>query len=213
MNEKQQKIASVIDLAPVIPVLIINDLDHAAPLAGALTAGGLKAIEVTLRTPVALDAVRAIADEVNGCVPGVGTVLTGDDLRASRDAGARFAVSPGAGPALLDADDDSDLPLLPGAASASEAMTLLERGYAFQKFFPAEAAGGAGYLKSLASPLPRITFCPTGGIDLEKAKSYLSLPNVRCVGGSWVAPARLVATGDWKGIETLAREAAALRTN
>ena len=210
MINKQNFISDLIDLAPVVPVLIISEIEHAVPLARALVAGGLKAIEVTLRTPIALEAIRAIAGEVEGCVPGVGTVLNANDLRNSEKAGAQFAVSPGAGPMLLDAADDSALPLLPGAASASEAMTFLERGYRFQKFFPAEAAGGAGYLKSLASPLPAITFCPTGGIDLKKAEQYLALPNVKCVGGSWVAPADKVLAGDWDGIESLSRGASSL---
>ena len=164
-----------------------------------------------MRTPVALDAVRAIADNVDDCVVGVGTVLSANDLRAAARVGARFAVSPGSGPLLLDAADDSTVPLLPGAATATEAMTLLERGYQYQKFFPAESAGGAGFLKSLSSPLPSITFCPTGGIDQEKAEHYLALRNVRCVGGSWIAPADMVAAGHWDRITELAHTACDLR--
>lgn len=196
-------------LAPVIPVLVIDDLAHARPLAEALVAGGLPALEVTLRTPVALDAIRAMAG-VPGGVVGAGTLLTHEDVRAAKAAGARFGVSPGATDRLLDACEAEDLPLLPGAATATEAMRLLERGYTTQKFFPAEASGGAPALKSFASPLPRITFCPTGGVDLGKAPDYLSSPNCLCVGGSWVAPRDAMNAGDWARIEALAREAAGL---
>ncbi|OHC76048.1 MAG: keto-deoxy-phosphogluconate aldolase [Rhodospirillales bacterium RIFCSPLOWO2_12_FULL_58_28] len=211
MNHKQDVLEIILRLAPVIPVLIVHDPKTAAPLARALVAGGLKAIEVTLRTAGALDAVRAIAEEVEGAVPGVGTVLDAEQLAAAEKAGARFAVSPGSSPKLLDAADDYALPLLPGAATASEAMALLERGYRLQKFFPAEAIGGVACLKLLASPLPRILFCPTGGITAVKAKDYLALDNVICVGGSWVAPAEAVGAGDWPAVEALARNAAALR--
>lgn len=204
-----QKALDICKFAPVIPVLVIDEVSHAKPLAEALVAGGLPALEVTLRTPVALDAIRAMAD-VPGGVMGAGTLLTPDDVKRAKDAGATFGVSPGATDRLLQACEDADLPLLPGAASASEAMALLERGYTTQKFFPAEPAGGAGFLKSLASPLPQITFCPTGGINLEKARDYLALPNCLCVGGSWVAPKAPMAEGDWGAIETLAKEAAAL---
>ncbi|MGH1451702.1 MAG: bifunctional 4-hydroxy-2-oxoglutarate aldolase/2-dehydro-3-deoxy-phosphogluconate aldolase [Paracoccaceae bacterium] len=195
--------------APVVPVLVVKDAATAAPLARALVAGGLPALEVTLRTPAALDVIREMATVAGGIV-GAGTLLTPDDVKAAKEAGATFGVSPGATDRVLDAAEDMDLPLLPGAATASEAMRLLERGYSVQKFFPAEAAGGANLLKSLSSPLPQIRFCPTGGVSLKNARDYLSLPNVLCVGGSWVAPATMVDSGDWGGITKLASEAAAL---
>ncbi|HEY4093059.1 MAG TPA: bifunctional 4-hydroxy-2-oxoglutarate aldolase/2-dehydro-3-deoxy-phosphogluconate aldolase [Luteibacter sp.] len=208
---KQAKVASTLALAPVVPVVIIEDASKAVGMARALVAGGIPAIEVTLRTPAALDAVRAIAAEVEGAFIGVGTVLTAKDLEHALKAGAKFAVSPGSSPRLLDAADDSELPLLPGAATSSEAMELLERGYRFQKFFPAVPAGGAKLIGAWASPLPQITFCPTGGISLANANEFLSLPNVACVGGSWLTPAALLAAGDYAAIETLAREAAQLK--
>lgn len=211
IETKQQHVEATMRLAPVIPVVIIEDAKHAVPMARALVAGGIPAIEVTLRTPAALDAIRAIAQEVEGAVVGVGTVLTANDLLAAERAGARFAVSPGMSPRLLAAADDSTLPLLPGIATASEAMALLERGYRHLKFFPAVPAGGAKLLGAWASPLPQIRFCPTGGIALSTAKDFLSLPNVLCVGGSWLTPADKLKAGDWAAIEQLAREAAALR--
>jgi 2-dehydro-3-deoxyphosphogluconate aldolase/(4S)-4-hydroxy-2-oxoglutarate aldolase len=203
-------LASILAAAPVVPVLIVEDWKSAVPLARALVAGGLPAIEITLRTPAALKAIRAVAADVEGAIPGAGTVLSRAQLEEAAEAGARFAVSPGASPGLLAAAAGSDLPLLPGAATASEAMALLELGYSLQKFFPAEAAGGPAVLKALASPLPGVRFCPTGGIDARNARTYLSLPNVVCVGGSWVAPKEAVEQGDWDRIEALAREAAAL---
>ncbi|WP_298566656.1 bifunctional 4-hydroxy-2-oxoglutarate aldolase/2-dehydro-3-deoxy-phosphogluconate aldolase [uncultured Aliiroseovarius sp.] len=196
-------------LAPVIPVLVVDDVAHAAPLAAALVAGGLPALEVTLRTPVALEVIAEMA-RVDGGAVGAGTLLTAKDVENAKKAGATFGVSPGATDRLLDACEANDLPLLPGASSASEAMRLLERGYTVQKFFPAEAAGGAPFLKSLSSPLPQIRFCPTGGVSLSNANDYLSLPNTLCVGGSWVAPGDLVQAGDWAAITALARTAAAL---
>jgi 2-dehydro-3-deoxyphosphogluconate aldolase/(4S)-4-hydroxy-2-oxoglutarate aldolase len=208
---KQQQIAGILALAPVVPVVVVDDAVHAVPMAKALVAGGIRAIEVTLRTLAALDAIRAVAAEVEGAVVGVGTVLDGTQLEAARKAGARFAVSPGASPRLLDAADEHDLPLLPGAATAGEAMTLLERGYRHLKFFPAVPAGGARLLAAWASPLPQIRFCPTGGISLANAPEFLALPNVACVGGSWLTPKDKLETGDWSGIERLAREAASLR--
>nr|WP_199043674.1 bifunctional 4-hydroxy-2-oxoglutarate aldolase/2-dehydro-3-deoxy-phosphogluconate aldolase [Dyella sp. ASV24] len=211
IETKQKQVESTLRLAPVVPVVIIEDARHAVPMARALVAGGIPAIEVTLRTPAALDAIKAIAEEVEGAVVGVGTVLSAKDLRAAHKAGAKFAVSPGVSPGLLDAADDSELPLLPGAATASEVMALLERGYRFLKFFPAVPAGGHKLLGAWASPLPQITFCPTGGISLSSAPEFLSLPNVVCVGGSWLTPADKLRSGDWAGIEALAREAAALR--
>lgn len=196
-------------LAPIIPVITVQDVTHARPLAEALVAGGLPVLEVTLRTPAALEAISAMA-EVPGGVVGAGTLITPDDVRAAKAAGARFGVSPGATNALITACEDENLPLLAGAATASEAMQLLARGYDMLKFFPAEASGGAPALKALGGPLPQITFCPTGGVSLSNAHDYLSLPNVLCAGGSWVAPQDLMEQGDWSGIETLAREAAAL---
>ncbi|MGN6657109.1 MAG: bifunctional 4-hydroxy-2-oxoglutarate aldolase/2-dehydro-3-deoxy-phosphogluconate aldolase [Rhodanobacter sp.] len=211
IEHKQQQVEAVMRLAPVIPVVVIHDVKAALPMARALVAGGIPAIEVTLRTPAALDAIRAIAAEVEGAVVGVGTVLGASDLHAAQDAGARFAVSPGISPRLLDAADDSALPLLPGAATASEAMSLLERGYRHLKFFPAVPAGGHKLLGAWASPLPQLRFCPTGGISLASATDFLALPNVLCVGGSWLTPADKLSAGDWAGIELLAREANELR--
>ncbi|MFN3993916.1 MAG: bifunctional 4-hydroxy-2-oxoglutarate aldolase/2-dehydro-3-deoxy-phosphogluconate aldolase [Tabrizicola flagellatus] len=203
------KAAEICRLAPVVPVLVIEDLDHARPLAEALVAGGLPALEVTLRTPCALDAIRAMA-EVAGGVVGAGTLLTPADVKAAKAAGATFGVSPGATDRIIAACEDEGLPLLPGAATASEIMALLEKGYTVQKFFPAEQAGGVAYLKSIGSPIPQVKFCPTGGISLKIAPDYLGLGNILCVGGSWVAPKEAMARGDWKAITTLAREAAAL---
>lgn len=196
-------------LAPVVPVLVVDDVSTARPLAEALVAGGLPALEVTLRTPAALEAIRAMAD-VPGGVVGAGTLITPADVRAAKDAGARFGVSPGATPALLAACAEADLPLLPGAATATEAMMLLEQGFDMLKFFPAEASGGAPALKAIGAPLPQIDFCPTGGVSPENAMDYLSLPNVVCAGGSWVAPKSAITSGDWAGIEALARAASAL---
>ncbi|MGR3661034.1 MAG: bifunctional 4-hydroxy-2-oxoglutarate aldolase/2-dehydro-3-deoxy-phosphogluconate aldolase [Paracoccaceae bacterium] len=197
-------------LAPVIPVLVIDDASSAANLARALVAGGLPALEVTLRTAAALDAIKAMS-EIPGGVVGAGTLITPADVKAAKAAGAKFGVSPGATDALLQACEDEDLPLLPGGATATEAMRLLERGYTVQKFFPAEASGGTPALKSIGGPLPQISYCPTGGVSLKNANDYLSLSNTLCVGGSWVAPKNLVETADWAGIETLAREASQLK--
>jgi len=190
-------------------VLVIDDLASAADLARALVAGGLPALEVTLRTPQALEAIRAMA-AVPGGVVGAGTLLTPEDVRAARAAGARFGVSPGATDRLLAACEAEGLPLLPGAATATEVMALLEKGYNVQKFFPAEAAGGAPALKAIGAPIPQVRFCPTGGIGPANARDYLALANVMCVGGSWVAPKDLVARGDWPGVVALARAARAL---
>lgn len=208
-QEASRRTEEICRRAPIVPVLVVEDVAHARPLAEALVAGGLPALEVTLRTPAALDVIAEMA-KVPGGVVGAGTLLTPDDVAAAKAAGAQFGVSPGATDALLDAAEAHDLPMLPGAATASEAMRLLERGYTVLKFFPAEAAGGAPFLKSLASPLPQIRFCPTGGVSPANAGDYLGLPNVICAGGSWVAPKPAMAAGDWAGIEALAREAAAL---
>ena len=198
--------------APVIPVIVIDDAAQAAPLARALVAGGLSVLEVTLRTPAALDAIREMA-KVEGGIVGAGTVLNAADIAAAQTAGARFAVSPGATDTLLSDCEAAGLPLLPGAATATEAMRLLERGYTVQKFFPAEASGGAPALKAIGAPLPQITFCPTGGVSPRNAADYLGLPNVACVGGSWVVPKAAIAAGDWAEITRLATEAAALRSS
>lgn len=208
-TEASAKAREICLLAPVVPVLVVDDAGKANDLARALVTGGLPALEVTLRTPAALDAIREMA-KVPGGVVGAGTLLTPADVQAAVDAGAKFGVSPGATERLLDAAEEAGLPMLPGAATATEAMCLLERGYTVQKFFPAEASGGAPALKSLASPLPQISFCPTGGVSLDNAPRYLALPNTLCVGGSWVAPTDAVKHGDWSRIEELAREAAAL---
>lgn len=196
--------------APVIPVMMIDDVDHAVPLAQALVKGGLKVLEVTLRTPVALDAIRAITAEVEDAIVGAGTVLTPKQLEHVAALDCRFAVSPGVTPALLDAAATSPCPLLPGTATASEVMHLLDLGHDRMKFFPAEAAGGVPFLKSLASPLPDAKFCPTGGIGPTNAANYLALSNVLCVGGSWVVPKDQINAGDWKTITELAKDAARL---
>ncbi|MEU1278941.1 bifunctional 4-hydroxy-2-oxoglutarate aldolase/2-dehydro-3-deoxy-phosphogluconate aldolase [Streptomyces sp. NPDC005805] len=203
--------SSVLDLAPVLPVVVIDDADDAVPLARALMAGGLPAIEVTLRTAPALDAIRAIAAEVPGAVVGAGTVVTPASVDAAVAAGARFLVSPGWTETLLGAMRASGVPFLPGVSTASEVLALLERGVHEMKFFPAEAAGGTAYLKSLAGPLPGARFCPTGGITVESAGAYLALPNVGCVGGSWLLPEDAVRAKDWGRVEALARRAAGLR--
>jgi 2-dehydro-3-deoxyphosphogluconate aldolase/(4S)-4-hydroxy-2-oxoglutarate aldolase len=211
MKKKQDQVEATLRLGPVVAVVVIDKLGDAVPLARALVGGGVRAIEVTLRTPVALEAIRAIAADVEGAVVGAGTLLTPKDLRVAEEAGARFGVSPGVTPALLDAADDSMLPYLPGAATATEAMHLFERGYTLQKFFPATPAGGPEYLRALASPLPGIRFCPTGGVSALTARDWLAVPNVLCVGGSWLSAAKLMRAGDWRQVEMLAREAAALR--
>ncbi|MEL6646129.1 MAG: bifunctional 4-hydroxy-2-oxoglutarate aldolase/2-dehydro-3-deoxy-phosphogluconate aldolase [Pseudomonadota bacterium] len=197
-------------LAPIVPVLVVESADHAQPLAEALIAGGLPVLEVTLRTPAALDVIAAMASVPGGHV-GAGTLLTVDDVKAAKAAGATFGVSPGATDTLIAACEAEGLPLLPGAATATEAMALLERGYDMLKFFPAEASGGAAAVKSIGAPLPQITFCPTGGVSPANAQSYLSLSNVLCCGGSWVAPNDLVTAEKWDEIEALSKAAAGLR--
>ncbi|WP_170398895.1 bifunctional 4-hydroxy-2-oxoglutarate aldolase/2-dehydro-3-deoxy-phosphogluconate aldolase [Ruegeria arenilitoris] len=206
---KTQRTRDICGLAPIVPVLVVDDAAQARPLAEALVAGGLPALEVTLRTPAALDAIRAMA-QVPGGVVGAGTLVTPEDVRAAKEAGAQFGVSPGATDVLIAACEAEGLPLLPGAATASEAMRLLEKGYDMLKFFPAEASGGAPALKAIGAPLPQITFCPTGGVSPANASDYLSLTNVACAGGSWVAPKQMVQSGDWAGIEALARDASKL---
>lgn len=201
--------AKVCALAPVIPVLVVDDAALAGGLAKALIAGGLPALEVTLRTPAALDVIREMA-KIDGGVVGAGTLLTEQDVENAKDAGATFGVAPGATDRLLDACEANDLPLLPGAATATEAMRLLERGYTTQKFFPAEANGGAKALKAIGAPIPQVKFCPTGGVTLANAKDYLCLSNTLCVGGSWVAPKDKVTAQDWNAITALALEASNL---
>ena len=201
---------SLLSLVPVVPVVVLDDLDHAVPVARALVAGGLPVIELTLRTPVALDAIAAIAAEVPEILVGAGTITSPELVSRAVKAGAQFLVSPGTTPGLLREMAWAGVPFLPGTATVSEAMAVLEAGYSEMKFFPAEASGGAAYLKSLASPLPAARFCPTGGITAASAPSYLSLPNVGCVGGSWLTPADALVAGDWDRVAALAREAAAL---
>jgi 2-dehydro-3-deoxyphosphogluconate aldolase/(4S)-4-hydroxy-2-oxoglutarate aldolase len=206
--------ASVLDLAPdvpVVPVVVVSDAADAVPLARALVAGGLRVIEVTLRTPAAVEAIRAVSGAVPDAVVGAGTVLGPGQVTECVAAGARFLVSPGWTDVLLAAMRESGVPFLPGVSTASEVVALLERGVREMKFFPAQAAGGAAYLRSLAGPLPQARFCPTGGIGPENARDYLSLPNVGCVGGSWMVPADAVAARDWGRVEALARAAAGLR--
>ncbi|MEZ5450571.1 MAG: bifunctional 4-hydroxy-2-oxoglutarate aldolase/2-dehydro-3-deoxy-phosphogluconate aldolase [Thiolinea sp.] len=189
---------------PVIPVLVVHEREQAVPLAETLVANGLPVLEVTLRTPAALEVIRAMS-EVPGAQVGAGTLLTPADVKAAKAAGACFGVSPGATDCLLAAARDEGLPLLPGVSTASEIMYLLEQGVDAMKFFPAEAAGGVAMLKSWHGPLPQAMFCPTGGISERTAASYLALPNVMCVGGSWVTPDAMLKAGDWKGIGALAK--------
>lgn len=202
-----QRLADV----PVIPVLEFHSVDEALHVSEALVTGGLPLLEITLRTPVALEAIKAVAAALPQACVGAGTVLNVEQLHAVRDAGAQFAVSPGLTPALAAGAQGAGISLLPGVATASEAMAALEAGFTFLKFFPAQAAGGVPMLKSLGGPLPQLRFCPTGGIDIALAPSYLALPNVVCVGGSWVVPKDAVASGDWGRIRTLAEQARALR--
>ena len=206
---QSQKSRALCQLAPVIPVIVIKDAAHAADLARALVTGGLPVLEVTLRSDAALDSIRAMS-RIKGGHVGAGTVLTPDDAKRAKDAGASFAVSPGLTDRLIQACADLELPLLPGAVTASEVMRASDAGFDMLKFFPAEAVGGAPALKSLAGPLPKVSFCPTGGVSPQNANSYLSLPNVVCVGGSWIVTDADVAAGNWQAIEDRARTAAAL---
>jgi 2-dehydro-3-deoxyphosphogluconate aldolase/(4S)-4-hydroxy-2-oxoglutarate aldolase len=211
MTPQAQSVAAhrIAALAPIIPVLVVDDPAHAAPLARALVRGGLPALEVTLRTPCALEVIAEMAAVEGGAV-GAGTLLTPQDVENAKAAGATFGVSPGATQRLIDACIANDLPLLPGAATASEVMALYEQGFDMLKFFPAEASGGAPALKAIGAPIPQVSFCPTGGVSMANAHAYLSLPNVVCAGGSWVAPKAAVEAGDWDAVERLAKEAAAL---
>ncbi|ABD54871.1 bifunctional 4-hydroxy-2-oxoglutarate aldolase/2-dehydro-3-deoxy-phosphogluconate aldolase [Jannaschia sp. CCS1] len=211
MTPQAQSLAAhrIAALAPIIPVLVVNDPAHAQPLASALVKGGLPALEVTLRTPCALEVIAEMA-KVEGGVVGAGTLLTPRDVENAKEAGAVFGVSPGATAHLIDACAANELPLLPGAATASEVMFLFEQGFDLLKFFPAEANGGVPALKAIGAPIPQVSFCPTGGVSISNAPDYLGLPNVVCAGGSWVAPNAAVEAGDWDRIEQLASEAAAL---
>lgn len=211
-QEQSQKSRALCEISPVIPVIVIKDAAKAVDMARALVAGGTPVLEVTLRTEAALDAIRAMAGVEGGHV-GAGTVLTPDDARRARDAGATFAVSPGLTDRLIDACTEIGLPLLPGCVTASEVMRALDAGYDMLKFFPAEAVGGAPALRSLSGPLPAAKFCPTGGVSPENAKDYLRLPNVVCVGGSWIVTDSDVAAGNWEAIEGRARAAASQRSS
>ena len=200
----------LLELSPVMPVVVIDDVGDAVPTARALLAGGIKVIELTLRTPVALAAIERVAAEVPDIVIGAGTVTSADQAKQAADAGAKFLVTPGCTDAVLDACFETGLPFLPGASTVSEAMKLAERGLTALKFFPAEASGGVAYLKSIAGPLPGLKFCPTGGITVASAPTYLALPNVGCIGGSWLTPKSALTARDFPAIEALAAEAAKL---
>jgi 2-dehydro-3-deoxyphosphogluconate aldolase/(4S)-4-hydroxy-2-oxoglutarate aldolase len=203
--------ADVLDLAPVIPVVVVDSVEQAVPLARALVRGGIPVIEITLRSDAGLGAIEAVASEVEGMVVGAGTVVTPEQVQQVKDAGAQFLVTPGSPPRLLDAALASGLPLLAGAGTLTEMLTLAEAGLEAMKFFPAEASGGRPYLSAVSGPCPHLRFCPTGGITPETAAAWLALPNVGCVGGSWLTPKDAVAQGDWDRITALAAEAAALR--
>jgi 2-dehydro-3-deoxyphosphogluconate aldolase/(4S)-4-hydroxy-2-oxoglutarate aldolase len=200
----------LLSLAPVIPVVVVDSVDQAVPVARALVAGGLPVVELTLRTPVALEAIRAIAADVPEIALGAGTVTSQELARAARDAGASFLVSPGATPRLMEAMLEVGLPFLPGTATVSEVLTVLEYGVTQMKFFPAEVSGGTAYLASLPTVVPAARFCPTGGIRPDAAADYLALPNVGCVGGTWITPKAALAAGDWDAVTRLAAAAAAL---
>jgi 2-dehydro-3-deoxyphosphogluconate aldolase/(4S)-4-hydroxy-2-oxoglutarate aldolase len=210
MSDVQKGLGATLALAPVIPVMVIEDVKHAVPLARALCAGGLRVLEITLRTPSALDSIRAIAAEVPEAVVGAGTVLDDAQMKAVKAAGAAFAVSPGATERLLESARTHGMDWLPGAVTASEVMAMVEAGLQFVKFFPAVPAGGTAYLSSLGSVFPQVKFCPTGGISIGNAGEFLKLSNVICIGGSWLAPANLVKSGDWRAITELARAATGL---
>lgn len=210
-NTRNWQIAplEVLNAGPVVPVIVIKKIEHAVPLAQALLAAGVKVLEVTLRSEVAVDAIRRISEEVPGAMVGAGTVASPEDLAAVTDAGAVFAISPGLTPTLLEAANQGPIALIPGISTASELMFGMEMGYSEFKFFPAEAAGGVRMLKSIGGPFPHITFCPTGGISPENYNDYLALANVACVGGSWIVPSREVETGNWDAITNLAQKAVA----
>lgn len=211
MASKTEKLLKLLNGQPVIPVILIRNADDAVPLARALAAGGLPAIEITLRTKDALESIRRVAAEVPEAIVGAGTILSPKQFEEAAEAGSKFIVSPGLTSNLIAAAADSPIPLLPGAITPGEIMTARDAGIDFLKFFPAEQAGGASFLKALASPIADVRFCPTGGITAANANDYLSLPNIVCVGGSWVAPDAFVKEGRWAEIEALAREASKLR--
>ncbi|ALG14775.1 bifunctional 4-hydroxy-2-oxoglutarate aldolase/2-dehydro-3-deoxy-phosphogluconate aldolase [Kibdelosporangium phytohabitans] len=201
----------VLDLSPVIPVVVIDDVGHAVPVAEALLAGGVPLIELTLRTPVALEGIQRISKEVPDILIGAGTVTSAPLAAQAAEAGASFLVTPGSTDSVIDACEATALPFLPGAGTVTEAMRLAERGLTALKFFPAEASGGVEYLKALGGPLPGLRFCPTGGISVDTAPDYLALPNVGCVGGSWLVPKKALADNDFDRVKTLAKATAALR--
>jgi 2-dehydro-3-deoxyphosphogluconate aldolase/(4S)-4-hydroxy-2-oxoglutarate aldolase len=205
-------IQQIMKTSPVMPVLVIHRIEDAVPLAKALFQGGLKVLEITLRTEAALQAITAIKEQLPDAIVGAGTVIDGDTLKAAEQAGSEFFVSPGVNDTLLAAAKHSNIPLLPGTATPSEAMRLYDQGYSALKFFPAEAAGGTAMLKSIGGPLPQLAFCPTGGVNPKNAPDYLALANVHCVGGSWMAPEQLIREGKWQEIEAMACIAAALKT-
>lgn len=205
------EIRSVLAESPVMPVIVLEEVAHAVPLARALVAGGIRVLEITLRTAVALECIRAIAAEVPDAILGAGTVASPADLDAAAKAGATFAISPGASPELLAAARSAPIPFLPGVMTPSDVITAMATGLDTFKLFPAAQAGGIGMLKALAGPFPDLRFCPTGGIDVNSAPDFLALPNVACVGGSWLCPADRVRAGDWDAITALARAAVALR--
>jgi 2-dehydro-3-deoxyphosphogluconate aldolase/(4S)-4-hydroxy-2-oxoglutarate aldolase len=211
MTGKSEKLICLLGGQPVIPVLKVKDAADAVPLARALAAGGLRMIEITLRTKDALEAIRRVAGEVEEAIVGAGTVLDPKQFAEAAAAGSKFIVSPGVTASLIAAQGDSEVPLLPGAITPGEVMMALEAGISFQKFFPAEQAGGTVFLRSLASPLAAVRFCPTGGISALNAPEYLAVPNVVCVGGSWVAPDEMIREGKWDMIESLARQASELK--
>ena len=206
-------IREILAASPVMPVIVLDHVDDAVPLARSLVAGGIRVLEVTLRTPVALDCIRAIRAAVPDAIVGVGTITTASDLDAARAAGAAFGVSPGATPAVLARANETGMAFLPGVMTPSDVMNALAAGFDAMKLFPARQAGGIDMLKALGGPFPGVTFCPTGGIDAASAPAYLALANVACVGGSWLAPAPLVKQGNWGEIERLARTASALKTS
>ena len=204
-------VLEIMNTGPVIPVIVIERLEEAVPLARALVEGGVRVLELTLRTPVALRAIEAIANEVEGALIGVGTITRAQDFEAARKAGALFGVSPGLTPELVAASRDGGLPLLPGVMTPSEVIAARAAGFTELKLFPAQQAGGVGMLKALAGPFPELIFCPTGGITPASAPEFLALPNVACVGGSWLTPRDAVAAGDWARIRALAAETSRLR--
>ncbi len=210
MKSKNERLAEILSLGPVVPVLQFDDVETAVNTCRALVAGGLPVVEITLRTPAALRCIAAVSKQVDGAIVGAGTVMSPGMMKDCVEVGSQFLVSPGATVELIEANKKLDIPLLPGVATPSEAMGLMGEGYEYLKFFPAEKAGGAGYLKAIAPALRGVKFCPTGGLNSKNAGKYLALDNVICVGGSWVAPKKKSVAGDWDGISELAAEACKL---